>query len=54
MYAATGLVLLSRWPSFAIVKRRLRLAIAQEGHLQRRTIPVAAYIYIIDLLKMSG
>jgi hypothetical protein len=34
----------------------LHLASAQDGHLQRRTIPVAATYttYITDLLKMSG
>jgi hypothetical protein len=34
----------------------LPLAIAQDGHLQKRTIPVAANntTYIIELLKISG
>jgi hypothetical protein len=52
MYAATGIVLLCGWPSCAIAKGRLNLplATAQDGHLQRRMIPVAAYIYNFTLL----
>jgi hypothetical protein len=45
MYAASGILLLCRWPSFALAKGRLPLASAQDGHLQRRRIPEAAYIY---------
>jgi hypothetical protein len=45
MYATIGIVLLCTWLSCASSKGSLPLAIAQDGHLQRRTIPVAVYIY---------
>jgi hypothetical protein len=45
MYAASGILILCRWPSFALDKGRLSLASAQDGHLQRMRIPEAAYMY---------
>jgi hypothetical protein len=45
MYAATGIVLLCRWPFCAIAEGSLLSEVAQDGHLYRKTIPVAAYIY---------
>jgi hypothetical protein len=41
MYAASGILPLS----YALAKGRLPLASAQDGHLQRRRIPEAAYMY---------
>jgi len=45
MYAASGIFILCRWPSCALVKGRLPLTSAQDGHLQRMRIPEAAYMY---------
>jgi len=42
MYAASGILILCRWPSCALAKH---LASAQDGHLQRMRIPEAAYKY---------
>jgi len=47
-YAASGIVTVCKWPSYATAKEGLSflpsLAIAQDGHLQRVTIPEAAYV----------
>ena len=54
IYAASGIVTLCRWLSCALVGKELPTS-AQDSHLQRVTIPEAAYIYNydVDLLKMS-
>jgi len=47
MYAASGILILCRWPFCALAKGRLQLplASAQDGHLQRMRIPEAADMY---------
>jgi len=45
MYAASGILILCRWLSCALAERRLPLASAQDGHLQRIRIPEAVYMY---------
>jgi hypothetical protein len=42
-YAASGIVTLCKWPSCATAK------FAQDGHLQRVTIPEAAYVQFASL-----
>jgi len=54
-YAASGIVTLCKWLSCATAKEGLAspsLAVAQDSHLQRVTIPEAAYV--VDLLMMGG
>jgi len=45
-YAASGIVTLCKWPSCPTAMEGLSpsLAVAQDGHLQRVTIPEAAYV----------
>jgi len=45
-YAASGIVTLCKWLSCATAKEGLSpsLAVAQDSHLQRVTIPEAAYV----------
>ena len=45
-YAASGIVTLCKWPSCATTPS---LAVAQDGHLQRVTIPEAAYLQSASL-----
>ena len=46
LYAASGIVTVCRWLSCAPVKKELFLTGAQDSHLQRVTIPEAAYIQL--------
>ena len=48
LYAASGIVTLCRWLSFAPVKKELHFFLtgAQDSHLQRVTIPEVAYIQL--------